>query len=239
VQRLFIARSAAMLATGTPAMENYQQLGVEASKLRNFPFVVDPEHFEKAIELRRARSNSAHTTFVLPARLRDDLKGQSIAIQALARAKSEAPDHKLRLILAGTGPDEAKLRTLVESLGLANEVEFRGWVEYNDMPALLGEADVLLLPSRWDPFPVAILEAMAAGLPVLASAACGSARDRIVAGENGFIHTVGDMETLASHVKSLASSPNLRENMGASALQTSRQWGIDHAASVLNSLLQS
>lgn len=237
VQRFFTTRASAMLATGTPAINNYAAMGVLKTKLRNFPFIVDPAHFARAISVRTARPTGTRTTFVLPARLMDSLKGQRVALQALATAKAKRPDIQLRLILAGTGPDGQSLRGYAEQLGISDAVDFRGWVEYDDVPALLGEADALVLPSRWDPFPVAVIEAMAAGLPVLGSAACGSVQERVVDGVNGFIHTVGDYDRLAGDMVAIASSSELREKMGKNALATSRARGIDEAANVITSLL--
>lgn len=237
VQRFFTSRAIAMLATGAPAIENYAKIGIPRARLRNFPFIVDPEHFARALEIRHEKP-AGPVTFVLPARLIDHLKGQRVAIRALAAAKRALPSNELRLVLAGIGPDEAALRAFAADQDVANETYFRGWVEYDDIPALFGSADALVLPSRWDPFPVAVIEGMAAGLPVLGSSACGSVQERVVDGINGFIHPVAEYEVLAEHMVSIAKSPELRATMEKNALATSRIRGIEEAAQVITSLLR-
>ena len=238
VQRFFASRAIAMLATGTPAIENYAKIGIPREKLRNFPFIVDPDHFAKAIAIRRQRPVGSPCTFVLAARLIDSLKGQRVAIRALAVAKKTIPQTPLRLIIAGVGPDEAALRAFAAEQGVAAETSFRGWVEYDDIPALFGSADALVLPSRWDPFPVAVIEAMAAGLPVLGSSACGSVQERVVDGVNGFIHSATEFAVLAEHMVAIASSTEMRAMMEKNALATSRINGIEEAAEVVTSLLR-
>ena len=86
-------------------------------------------------------------------------------------------------------------------------------------------------------FVVAVIEGMAAGLPILGSSACGSVQERVVEGVNGFIHTVGDSDRLAENMVSIATSKQLREEMQKNSLATSSHRGIDEAAQVVNSLL--
>ena len=235
---VFFARAAVTtLATGTPAIERYRSMGVPLERLENFPFVVDPAHFGAAVARRATGENDDTIRFLLPARLIDGIKGQSVAIEALARARAASGGRKLELILAGVGPDESELRKRARQLGVAEAVRFAGWVEYADLPDLFAAADALVLPSRWDPFPVAVIEAMAAGLPVLGSDACGSVRERVRHEENGFVHHAGDVAVLAEHMRALAADSGLRTRMGRSALHISKARGIDHCADVLRGIL--
>lgn len=83
-----------------------------------------------------------------------------------ALAKLPAPVHFLVL---GTGPDEAKLRALAESLGLQGRVQFVGQVDHRDMPKYLKASDIFIRPSRSEGMGNSFIEAMAAGLPVIAT----------------------------------------------------------------------
>ena len=148
-----------------------------------------------------------------------------------------SPSRRLELVLAGVGPDEGRLRGYARAQGLADVVQFAGWTEYENIPALLGRADALVLPSHSDPFPVAVIEAMAAGLPVLGSDACGSVRERVVNGENGFTHRAGDAATLADHMERIAADPADRSMLGGHALATSNVWGVDRCVTVLRDTL--
>jgi len=218
-------------------VERYLRMGIPTGKVDNFPFVVDPEHFGTAITLRASRTHDLDARFVTPARLIDGLKGHGVALDALRRVRALAPGKRVELVLAGLGADEARLRRRSQELGLTGAVRFAGWVEYPDVPALLGRADALVLPSWWDPYPVAVLEAMAAGLPVLGSDACGSVRERVVDGENGFVHSSGDAAALAQHMLTMIVSPETCLRMGRAALRTSRTCGIDHSVRVLRDVL--
>jgi glycosyltransferase involved in cell wall biosynthesis len=235
----FARRAVTTLATGAPAVERYRSMGVPAERLENFPFVVDPDHFGQAATVRSSRPADGLVRFVLPARLVDRLKGQSVALNALRLACKKLSGQRFELILAGAGSDDARLRTLARQLGVADAVRFAGWVEYGDVPALLASADALVLPSHWDPFPVAVIEGMAAGLPVLGSDACGSVRERVVNGESGFVHRAGDAVALAEHMCAVAGDVALRARLGRCALDTSRVWGIEHCLGVLQDVLAS
>jgi glycosyltransferase involved in cell wall biosynthesis len=92
-------------------------------------------------------------------------KGFDRLITALAALKSEG--HQFSLSIAGTGPEESSLRNLVRNSDLERETEFLGWLE--DPAPYLRSLDLFVLPSRTEPFGIVLLEAMAAGSPVMAS----------------------------------------------------------------------
>ncbi|MFM9936907.1 MAG: glycosyltransferase [Novosphingobium sp.] len=90
------------------------------------------------------------------------IKGQSLAIRALTSLPSD-----IQLALAGTGPDEAALRTLAASLGIASRVHFLGSVDHETLPLLLSAADVMVLPSEREGLANAWIEALACGTPLI------------------------------------------------------------------------
>lgn len=104
-------------------------------------------------------------------RLQSD-KGQETAIRALAALRDE-PD--LHLLLAGSGPDRERLEALASSLGIAPRVLFRPWSA--DLATIYGAIDLLVIPigfeSHSDDIPLVMMEAMALGIPVVATAVCG------------------------------------------------------------------
>lgn len=102
------------------------------------------------------------------ARLHEE-KGIDLLLRAAVVVRRRVPELSLRI--AGVGPDEAKLRALASELGLSGCVEFLGF--RRDVPQLLAEAAVFCLPSRSEALPVAVLEAMRAGTPVVATAVGG------------------------------------------------------------------
>jgi glycosyltransferase involved in cell wall biosynthesis len=92
-------------------------------------------------------------------------KGFDVLVRAFARLRRD--DDAVRLKIAGAGPAEAELRELIRAEGLADTVQQVGFVR--DVPGFLSGVNVFVLPSRWEAFGLALLEAMAAGLPCVAS----------------------------------------------------------------------
>ena len=102
---------------------------------------------------------------------------------------------------------------------------------------LFAASDVLLHPSLYDPFPVAVLEAMAAGLVVLGSDVCGFVRDRINHGENGMIHHAGDVEELAKQLAFVLNNCQSTSAMGTKARATAEAWPVSRGVDTITSLL--
>lgn len=130
----------------------------------------------------------------------------------LFRALQKVPDVKVDLI--GTGPKQAELEQLASKLGIEKQVRFVGY--QSQVSALLGEYQLFLLISNYEGFPRSILEAMRAGLPVIASDVGGS-KEAVLDGVTGFVVPRGDIELLADRLRTLAQGPALREAMGRSA----------------------
>ena len=115
------------------------------------------------------------------------------------------------LDLAGDGPLEARLRSQAAELGIAGRVQFLGFC--SDPAALLREAQIFALISRSEAFPYGILEAMRAGLPVLASAV-GGVSEAVAESSTGLLAAPGDEVQLAAHLERLVSEPALRKQLG-------------------------
>jgi len=126
-----------------------------------------------------------------------------------------APRHPhLVMELVGDGPRRAELERLVASRGLASRVRFLGHRE--DVPALLAASDLFVLPSRSEAFPNGAMEAMAAGLPVIASAV-GGLLDLIDQGRTGVLVSPDDPVALAGAIDMLAAASERAAALGAAA----------------------
>jgi glycosyltransferase involved in cell wall biosynthesis len=121
-----------------------------------------------------------------------------------------------RLLLAGAGPDRAALSGTVEALRLGHFVRFLGTLA--DPWPLLAAADIFALPSLWEGMPNALLEAMAAGLPAVATAV-GAVPEMVVDGREALVVPPGDTGALTRALAELAASPARRREMGALARQ--------------------
>ena len=133
-------------------------------------------------------------------------KGFDVLLAALARAP------RLHLWLAGEGDLRLTLERQAAALGIAERVRFLGWRD--DIPALLAAADFLVCPSRHEPLGNVVIEAWAAGLPVIATASEGP-RALIVDGKSGLLVPVDDADALASAMRRLADDPELRMGLAA------------------------
>ncbi len=123
-----------------------------------------------------------------------------------------------RLLLVGDGPEEGALRHLVNTLNLKDKVIFTGRVDYHDIAKYYTAADIFVMTSVTEVKPLSILEAMAAGLPVVAVSAPGS-KDTITNGLNGIL-TKQNIEDYSGELLKLVQNEDLRRQMGTAALST-------------------
>ncbi|CAK0775986.1 Glycosyl transferase family 1 domain-containing protein [Gammaproteobacteria bacterium] len=137
-------------------------------------------------------------------------KGLTQLFTALTRTRD------VHLDLFGEGPERGRLETLAAALGLSDRVTFRGRIAPEDVPAALARADVFVLASHSEGRPNVVLEAMAAGLPVVATAIEG-VRELIADGETGLLFPDGDVDRLAAHLGALRDAPVLRDRLGRAA----------------------
>jgi glycosyltransferase involved in cell wall biosynthesis len=127
------------------------------------------------------------------------------------RALGRLPDDSFEALIVGDGPDRPRLEQEIAALGLVGRVRLAG--ERRDVPGLLARADVFALPSASEGMPVSVLEAMAAGLPVVASRV-GGLPEQVVEGETGVLVAPGDADELAAALDRLLGDPGLRRRLG-------------------------
>lgn len=140
-------------------------------------------------------------------------KGTFDLIQAFSQVAVHQPS--LRLLLAGDGDLEQGI-ALVDQLQLGDQVRFLGWIDDRQRNTLLAQADLFVLPSYNEALPMALLEAMAWGLPVI-TCPVGGIPDVVVGNENGLLVTPGDVGQLAVAMQTLVDDPLLRQSLGLAA----------------------
>jgi glycosyltransferase involved in cell wall biosynthesis len=139
-------------------------------------------------------------------------KEQQLLIRAFAVLRS---DNAL-LTFVGGGEELPASRALAEQLGVISNVRFLG--DRSDVAELLAQSQVFVLLSRYEGFPISILEAMRAGLPVVASNV-GGVSEAVQHGVNGFLTQAGDVQAVARALHTLIDQPELRRQMGATGRQ--------------------
>jgi glycosyltransferase involved in cell wall biosynthesis len=202
-----------IVATATEEVRELTLLGVPSSKVSVVPCGVDLEHFTSAstpnaspaIPQRRCRYRLLSVGRLVPR------KGHDIVIEAL----TWLPETEL-LIAGGAGSGDAtpdlehdRLIAVTEGHGVADRVRLIGQVARADMPALVRSADLVICSPWYEPFGIVPLEAMACGVPVVASAV-GSMLDTVVDSVTGALVTPRDPVALAEVVGPLLESPSRR-----------------------------
>lgn len=171
---------------------------------------VNQEFFEEAYTGEREH------TIVTVGRM-DSNKNQALLIRSFANVLPEYPDY--RLILYGDGEDMDKLRTLVAELHLEQHVTFAGVV--NHVAERIKKAGVFVLPSDTEGMPNALIEAMALGVPVIATdCPCGGPADLIRHGVNGFLTPVGDVNAMTENLQNVIKDLQNASKMGEQARKT-------------------
>jgi len=133
-------------------------------------------------------------------------KNHSQVLRALYKLRKT----NFHYLIVGTGEDELKLKKAVKEFSLENKVSFLGFRK--DIPELLSATDIFILTSRREGLPRAILEAMAVGLPIIATNVRGN-RDLVKHGENGFLVHLNNIEQTARTIMYLIESEELRTSM--------------------------
>jgi len=157
----------------------------------------------------RAVPGRSPVRFTMVARF-EPQKDHTTLLQAMAGLPAEG----WSLDLIGDGPLQAKAEALCRSLGLSDRVRF--WGQRLDVETRLAEAQVALLISNWEGFPRSILEAMRAGLPVIATAV-GGVVESVINGETGFTVSRGDAAGLRQRLAQLLTDAELRTRLGRRA----------------------
>ena len=223
VNRLAFRRGAAPVAVGKEIARSFRRVyGFEVAA--TIPNGIAPTH---PMPGARAVWRSAHgfgeddVLIVSVARL-EAQKDPLGLIQAFARLVQR--DSRCHLLLAGAGALENAARECAERCGVSGRVHFLGVC--GDVPDLLAAADLFALASRWEGSPLAVMEAMAARLPVVATAV-GEIPELVATGVSGILVPPGDLEKLADALATLAHDGERRRAMGEAAGARAAGFGVE------------
>jgi N-acetyl-alpha-D-glucosaminyl L-malate synthase BshA len=139
------------------------------------------------------------------------VKNVGMVVDVFERVAREIP---ARLLFVGDGPERIPVERKVRKLGLADRVSFLGGQEY--IEDILPVADAFLLPSLHESFGLSVLEAMAVGVPVVATAG-GGTREVVEDGVSGFLRDPLDLEGMVAALRAILSDPDLARSMGEAA----------------------
>lgn len=178
-------------------------------------------------------NNERNKTVMCISRLSHE-KGIDVLLQAWYLVQKEV--RKAKLIIVGNGPLRTQLERMALALGISDSVEFAGL--QRDVPAQLRRGGVAVLPSHWEGMSNALLEAMACGLPCVATRVSGS-EDIIEHGVNGLLVEPEDYENMAKALVTLLRDPVLASTYGYAARATiEQQYSVEHITDMYVGLYQ-
>jgi len=168
------------------------------------------------------------------------IKGIYTLVESIRILSSLIPD--LLLLMIGQGEERERLESLVARHHLEDNIKFLGWLPQGDLPALYNSADVFVLPSVTEGHSIALLEAMAAGLPIVATKIGGNL-ETLTEGVNGFLFDPGSAERLAEKLGMLLTDSKLRQTMSENNSKTyldkfSTKKQINNHLEIYNSLIK-
>lgn len=148
-------------------------------------------------------------------------KGFDLAIDAMGRLRERFPD--IRMVVAGDGPVRDELERHASEAGLADRVEFPGWLPPSRVPHAIAASTAVLVPSRDEEgFGLVALQAAQLGRPVVA-ARSGGLPEVVAEGETGLLFRPGDADDLARAVTTLLAEPGLAQELGTAAVARARR----------------
>lgn len=154
-------------------------------------------------------------------------KGLDVLFEALSRLNDRLPE--ARLVIAGRGSDEHRLRKLVRRAGLSHRVRFLGYISEAEKLAWLRRAWAVVYPSPKEGWGMTNVEAAACGTPVIASDSPGL-RESVAAGESGMLAPHGDAAAWAASIREVLEEPSARERLGAGGLAHAARFSWSRAA---------
>lgn len=183
-----------------------------AQDIEVIPNFIDTERFRPGCCLdKRAQLAAADEKIVVHVSNFREVKRPLDVVSAFAIAARET---KARLVMIGDGPELGACKELARELGIFERCTFPG--TYDAIWELLPQADVFFLPSDYESFGLSALEAMACGVPVVASNT-GGLPEVVEDGVSGFLHTPGNVDAMAASIRKLLSDDKLAKKMGAAA----------------------
>jgi glycosyltransferase involved in cell wall biosynthesis len=234
---MYMTRSAnGVIATGRLAQKAFSSQTRPPDELFSLPYVIDHHEF---LKITRRRNRTGTVSFMACGDL-IHRKGIDVLIKAFRLASESVP--RIKLTIVGDGSER---ETLAESIQdqWRELITFSGAVSFSERVTAFAEADVFIHPSRHDGWGVVIQEAMAAGLPVIATRETGAAYDLVEDGKNGFLVDAEDAIGLAQRISWFARHREQIEDFGnrarASVMGLTPEWGAAELVRITQTVIEN
>jgi len=225
-----IDRMDAVTVTGERSFRFARHLGVPERKIMRGTYGIDYDHFAPLLSRRNSAPNGWPRRFLFTGRY-EKAKGLDVLIAAYRTYRKETRD-PWPLSCCGRGPLEALLSGV-------DGIENHGFVQPKDLAAIYVRSGAFVLPSRFDPWPLVLVEASAAGLPVLCSEACGSAVELVRPYYSGLVVPTDDVSALSSAMQWMHEHHDLLPRFGERAAEFARAYSAQAWADRWTTLFSS
>jgi glycosyltransferase involved in cell wall biosynthesis len=218
-----LPRADGILTAGDDGRSFARRYGARDDRIHHVPHVIDFDGFSRGArltpperDLLRSELGVSGVTFAYVGRLWRG-KGLTYLLDAFGELQQRNVGD-VSLLLVGDGRDEDLLRAKTRANGLENVI-FCGFQPGDVLPRLYAACDVFVFPTLGDPFGMVVLEAMACGLPVIATTASGEIADRVMEGVNGLLVPPANSTQLLDRMTLLARDADLRRRMGRASVK--------------------
>jgi len=220
-----------VLVTSSGGERLMRSLGFPAERVISMLFVVDNKRWIEASA--RADRTATRARWGIPVDAPVVLFSGKLQPwkrpEDLLRAFARAQMRSAHLVFAGDGALRVALEAEARSLQLEKQAHFLGFVNQSALPEVYTAADLLVVPSHYEPFGVVVNEAMLCGRPVVVSDHVGARFDLVREGRTGFVYPCGDVDRLATILRELPGNPERFRAMGQAALAQMADWSPEKA----------
>ena len=232
-----------LLAVGSANAAFYRAMGVPDHKIFLVPYAVDNDRFMTAADLSIDQKMAVRKRYNVPTDRPSVLYAAKFTrvkrpndVLAAARLIKMERVRPFTVVMAGSGEVEQELRSFCNQHAL-DHVVFPGFINQSELPRLYAASDVFVLPSEYEPWGLAVNEAMCAGLPVVVSREVGCVGDLVEEGVNGATPAAGDIEGLARALRRLIEDEPERRRQGRASLARITQWSFQQCLAGIRSAL--
>jgi glycosyltransferase involved in cell wall biosynthesis len=235
VWRIVFGLADQVLTSSTTGKEMIEKLGFARERVSMALDVVDNDWWiaqsarSDRAEMRKAWGVAPDAFVVLYCAKLQPWKRPEDLLRAFAAAGLE----KAVLVFAGEGPLRATLEGQIEGLGLRERVRLLGFINQSQLPGIYKAADLMVLPSEYEPFGLVVNEAMCCGCPVLTSDQVGAVRDLIEPERTGFIYPCGVVEALTAALRSIYKKREELPSVAQRARKRIESWSNREAGEAL------
>lgn len=219
-------RAAHLIATSEWMKEWWHRTGMPLSRITIIPLGIDSTVFHPVSRAREMLDLPTQRKIILYAARLSRENGFDVTLRACAALRDSFPNFDLHVL--GTGPEEDRYKKLARDLNMEGMVFWHGWVDFRQLPLFFSAADVFAFSGHSGGTPRVMLQAMACGCPVVASA-IGGIVDHIHDGVTGLLFDAGNYALMGRLMLGLSEDDALRQTIGAAGLNYARtnvDWNV-------------